>query len=144
MKRNLGLALAKMCQWTRILFLDDDISLSPEKVRSAARLLADYPVVGFQVKNFPVDSVMGHAKRLTGWEQDVFISGGSLLVDPQRLNGFFPSIYHADWFCVLTMFARELWPSAAKSSSCHILRSRAQCVQYWKSSGIFSAKDCSG
>jgi predicted nucleic acid-binding protein len=101
MKRNLGLALAKMCQWTRILFLDDDISLSPEKVRSAARLLADYPVVGFQVKNFPDNSVMGHAKRLTGWEQDVFISGGSLLVDPQRLNGFFPSIYHEDWFCVL-------------------------------------------
>ncbi len=101
-KRNLGLALAQMCGWTRILFLDDDIGhLSSEKVTNAASLLRKYPVVGFQVRNYPDNSVIGHAKRLAGWEQDVFISGGSLLVDPQRLNGFFPPIYHEDWFCVL-------------------------------------------
>jgi hypothetical protein len=102
MKRNLGLALAQMCQWKKILFLDDDITnLNPEKVMTAAGLLRDYPVVGFQVKTFPDNSVIGHAKRLVGWEQDVFISGGSLLVDSERLNGFFPPIYHEDWFCVL-------------------------------------------
>jgi hypothetical protein len=102
MKRNLGLALAQMCQWTRILFLDDDIKhLSPEKVIGAASLLREYPVVGFQVREFPDNSVIGHAMRLAGWKQDVFMSGGSLLVDPLRLNGFFPPIYHEDWFCVL-------------------------------------------
>jgi len=102
MKRNLGLALAQMCRWTRILFLDDDIKhLSPGKVIRAVSLLREYPVVGFQVRKFPDNSVIGHAKRLAGWEQDVFMSGGSLLVDPQRLNGFFPPIYHEDWFCVL-------------------------------------------
>ena len=101
-KRNLGLVLAQMRGWTRILFLDDDIRhLSSEKVAKAASLLVEYPVVGFQVRNYPDNSVIGHAKRLAGWEQDVFISGGSLLVDPQRLNGFFPPIYHEDWFCVL-------------------------------------------
>jgi len=101
-KRNLGLALAHMCGWTKILFLDDDIrQLSSEKVARAASLLREYPVVGFQVRNYPDNSVIGHAKRLAGWEQDVFISGGSLLVDPQRLNGFFPPTYHEDWFCVL-------------------------------------------
>jgi hypothetical protein len=101
-KRNLGLALAQMCQWHKILFLDDDImSLTPEKVIEAASLINEYPIVGFQVRKFPDNSVIGHAKRLAGWEQDVFISGGSMLVDPQRLNGFFPSIYHEDWFCIL-------------------------------------------
>jgi hypothetical protein len=101
-KRNLGLALAQMCGWTKILFLDDDIRhLSAEKVIKAASLLPDYPVVGFQVRNYPDNSVIGHAKRLAGWGQDVFISGGSLLVDPQRLNGFFPPVYHEDWFCSL-------------------------------------------
>ena len=101
-KRNLGLALARMCGWTKILFLDDDIRhLSSQKVTKAASLLREYPVVGFQVRNYPDNSVVGHAKRLAGWEQDVFISGGSLLVDPQHLNGFFPPIYHEDWFCVL-------------------------------------------
>lgn len=101
-KRNLGLALAQMCGWTKVLFLDDDITdLGPEKVIRAAGLLENYPAVGFQVTKFPDNSVIGHAKRLAGWEQDVFISGGSLLVDPRRLNGFFPPIYHEDWFCVL-------------------------------------------
>lgn len=101
MKRNLGLALAQMCQWQKILFLDDDIMfLTSEKVIEAAALVNEYPIVGFQVRKFPDNSVIGHAKRLVGWEQDVFISGGSMLVDPQRLNGFFPSIYHEDWFCI--------------------------------------------
>jgi hypothetical protein len=101
-KRNLGLAMAQLCGWTKILFLDDDIRyITSEKVIKAARLLDEYPVVGFQVRNYPDNSVVGHAKRLAGWNQDVFISGGSLLVDPQRLNGFFPPVYHEDWFCSL-------------------------------------------
>jgi hypothetical protein len=101
-KRNLGLAMAQLCGWTKILFLDDDIRhITSEKVIKAARLLEECPVVGFQVRNYPDNSVVGHAKRLAGWNQDVFISGGSLLVDPQRLNGFFPPVYHEDWFCSL-------------------------------------------
>ncbi len=101
-KRNLGLLLAQMCGWARILFLDDDIRhISAEKVTRAIMLVKDYPVVGFQVRNYPDNSVVGHAKRLAGWHQDVFISGGALLVDPRRLNGFFPPIYHEDWLCVL-------------------------------------------
>lgn len=101
-KRNLGLAMAQLCGWTKILFLDDDIRrLTSAMVIKAASLLDEYPVVGFQVRNYPDNAVVGHAKRLAGWNQDIFISGGSLLVDPQRLNGFFPPIYHEDWFCSL-------------------------------------------
>jgi hypothetical protein len=94
--------MAQLCGWTKILFLDDDIRhITSEKVIKAARLLDECPVVGLQVRNYPDNSVVGHAKRLAGWNQDVFISGGSLLVDPQRLNGFFPPVYHEDWFCSL-------------------------------------------
>jgi hypothetical protein len=39
--------------------------------------------------------------QVTGWKQERFISGGSLLVDPQRLNGFVPAIYHEDWLCIV-------------------------------------------
>lgn len=99
-KRNLGLLLAKLCGWTKILFLDDDIrQLSAREMIRAASLLEEYPIVSFQVRNFPDNSVIGHAKRLAGWQQDVFVSGGSLLVDPQRLDGFFPPVYHEDWLC---------------------------------------------
>jgi len=38
---------------------------------------------------------------MIGYDSKPFISGGSLLVDPQRLNGFFPAVYHEDWLCIL-------------------------------------------
>ncbi len=101
-KRNLGLLIGRACGWTRMLFLDDDIRrLNVAKLSSAAALLDRYPVVGFQVNKYPDASVVGHARRLTGRRQEPFISGGSLLVDPQRLNGFFPAIYHEDWLCII-------------------------------------------
>jgi hypothetical protein len=101
-KRNLGLLIGRMLGWTRIILLDDDIRrLSIEKLSAAAALLDEYPVVGLKVTKFPDASVVGHARRLTGRRQEPFISGGSLLVDPQRLNGFFPAIYHEDWLCIL-------------------------------------------
>ena len=101
-KRNLGLLIGRACGWTRMLFLDDDIrKVSGEKLRSAAELLDEYPVVGLQVTKYPDASVIGHAFRLTGNGQKPFISGGSLLVNPQRFNGFFPAVYHEDWLSLI-------------------------------------------
>ena len=101
-KRNLGLLIGRACKWTSMLFLDDDIRrINAEKLSSAAALLAGYPVVGLQVKKYPDASVVGHARRLTGHYNEPFISGGSLLVDPQRLHGFFPAVYHEDWLCLI-------------------------------------------
>jgi hypothetical protein len=101
-KRNLGLLIGRVCRWTRMLFLDDDIcKLNVPKLSAAAAMLDDYPVVGLQVKKYPDASVVGHARRLTGRRQEPFVSGGSLLVDPQRLNGYFAPVYHEDWLCVI-------------------------------------------
>ena len=101
-KRNLGLLLGRVCGWTRTLFLDDDIrKLNVPKLSAAAALLDDYPVVAFQVKKYPDASVVGHARRLTGRRQEPFVSGGSLLVNPQHLNGYFAPVYHEDWLCVI-------------------------------------------
>lgn len=101
-KRNLGLLIGRVCGWTRMLFLDDDIrKLNIAKLYSAAALLDHYPVVGFQVKKYPDASVVGHARRLAGRRQEPFVSGGSLLVNPQLLNGYFAPIYHEDWLCLI-------------------------------------------
>jgi hypothetical protein len=101
-KRNLGLLIGHMCGWTRMLFLDDDIrKLNVAKLSSAAALLDKYPVVGLQVQKYPDASVVGHARRLTGRRQEPFVSGGSLLTNPQRLNGYFAPVYHEDWLCVI-------------------------------------------
>jgi hypothetical protein len=101
-KRNLGLLIGRVCGWTRMLFLDDDIrKLHVAKLCSAAALMDDYPVVGLQVKKYPDASVVGHARRLAGRRQELFVSGGSLLVNPQLLNGYFAPVYHEDWLCVI-------------------------------------------
>jgi hypothetical protein len=101
-KRNLGQLLGRACGWTRMLFLDDDIcKLNVPKLSSAAALLDYYPVVGFQVKKYPDASVVGHARRLAGRRQVPFVSGGSLLVNPQLLKGYFAPVYHEDWLCVI-------------------------------------------
>jgi len=101
-KRNVGLLIGRACGWTRMLFLDDDIRrLNVAKLSSAAALLDKFPVVGLQVKKYPDASVVGHARRLTGRRQEPFVSGGSLLVNPQRLNGFFAPVYHEDWLCII-------------------------------------------
>ena len=105
-KRNLGLLIGRVCGWTRMLFLDDDIrKLNVAKLSSAAALLDDYPVVGLQVHKYPDASVVGHARRLTGRRQEPFVSGGSLLINPQSLNGYFAPLYHEDWLCVIN----HLW-----------------------------------
>jgi hypothetical protein len=101
-KRNLGVLIGRVCGWSRMLFLDDDIRrLNVAKLSSSAALLDDYPVVGLQVRKFPDASVVGHARRLTGRRQEPFVSGGSLLINPQVLNGYFAPVYHEDWLCVI-------------------------------------------
>jgi hypothetical protein len=101
-KRNLGLLIGRMCGWTRMLLLDDDIRrINIEKLSAAAALLDTYPVVGLQVNKYPDASVVGHARRLTGRMQVPFVSGGALLINPEQLNGFFPAIYHEDWLCII-------------------------------------------
>jgi len=101
-KRNLGLLIGRACGWSRVLFLDDDIRrLDVDKLSAASAGLGDYPVVGLQVGKHPDLSVIGHARRLTGDDQKPFISGGSLLLNPQRLNGFFPAVYHEDWLSII-------------------------------------------
>jgi hypothetical protein len=102
-KRNLGLLIGRMCGWTRMLFLDDDIRmLNAGKLNAAATLLDEYPIVGLQVNRYPDSSVVGHARRLIERKQRPFISGGSLLVNPQAVQGYFPPVYHEDWLWVMS------------------------------------------
>lgn len=97
-KRNLGLILAQMLGWRRIFFLDDDIrDVSPAAVYSTVSLLGSYPTAGMRVADYPDNSVVCHAHRATGGEQDVFVTGAALAVDSQQNSGFFPDMYNEDW-----------------------------------------------
>lgn len=98
LKRNLGLLVAHLARWRRILFLDDDIrDVSPRTVRTAVSDLRTGRATGMVATDFPDNSVVCHAARLAGAPQDVFVSGSALAVDTTEIDSFFPDVYNEDW-----------------------------------------------
>jgi hypothetical protein len=107
-KRNLGLLLARLHGWNKIAFVDDDVTDTGDLGRLAA-YLEQHQVAGMQVRRYPDNSVVCHARRLAGFGQDVFVTGAVLGVHCNSLPlSFFPDIYNEDWF----FFAKE---AAARS-----------------------------
>lgn len=98
MKRNIGLVLAKMLGWRRVFFLDDDIrDIAYPDLQATVGMLGSFPAVGMWVTDFPDNSIVCHANRVTEGPQDVFVSGAALAVDCDASIGFFPDIYNEDW-----------------------------------------------
>jgi hypothetical protein len=99
-KRNLGLVLARMLGWQRLMFLDDDIyDITKQDVDALAAGLTDHHVSVLIPDEFPDNSVVCHAHRLSGGEQGKFASSGGMGVRCDRDDlAFFPNIYNEDWF----------------------------------------------
>jgi hypothetical protein len=97
-KRNIGLILARMLKWQRIFFLDDDIrDVTYHNLQNTVNMLGSYSAAGLWITEFPDNSIVCHANRMTGEEQDVFVSGAALAVNCEAPLGFFPDIYNEDW-----------------------------------------------
>jgi hypothetical protein len=97
-KRNIGLVLARMLKWRRILFLDDDIrDIASPDLQTTVDMLGSFSAAGLRVTDFPDNSIVCHANRMTAGFQDVFVSGAVLAVDTAADIGFFPDIYNEDW-----------------------------------------------
>jgi hypothetical protein len=115
-KRNIGLLLARMCGWSKILFVDDDIFQI--RTRDIARLIGyldRHPVAGMMSREFPDNSVVCHARRLAGLGQDVFVSGAVLGVNTQHAAlSFFPNIYNEDWFFFAQYAAERALPKVGE------------------------------
>jgi len=94
--------LSYMLDWSRILFLDDDMTgLDADDVREASGLLDIYNAVGLRNVGYPDNSVVCHAYRDAGGQQRTFVGGGALAVDLKRNRSFFPDIFNEDWFFLL-------------------------------------------
>jgi hypothetical protein len=102
-KRNIGLLLARLHGWNKIVFVDDDVTLSrTDNVTRLAGQLDRYQVAGMIVRDYPDNSVVCHARRDAGLPQDVFLTGAVLGVHCNNLPlSFFPDIYNEDWFLLV-------------------------------------------
>jgi hypothetical protein len=101
MKRNIGLVLARLLGWERLMFLDDDIyGVSQRHVTELAAALDSHSVSALiPNRGFPDNSVVCHARRLGGKPQDVFASASGIGVRCDRSDlAFFPNVYNEDWF----------------------------------------------
>lgn len=126
LKRNLGIMLSRMANWSCVLFLDDDIvfpddgdapgrraeeqapadqekavKAAAENVRRAVGLLETHNAVALQVGGFPDHSVVCHAYLSSGGDQEAFVGGGAMVLAVRRSRSFFPDIYNDDWFFLL-------------------------------------------
>jgi hypothetical protein len=116
-KRNLGLVIARMCGWERLMFLDDDIrDVSNTHVAALAAGLDDHNVSVLIPDEYPDNSVACHANRLSGREQGKYASAGGMGVRCDGKLSFFPNIYNEDWF----FFSQE----AAERTIAEVGRSR--------------------
>jgi hypothetical protein len=106
-KRNVGLLLARMQGWRKIVFVDDDITLSGQDVHRLAYQLESHQIVGMACRDFPDNSVFCHARRLARLPQDVFVTGAVLGVNCDDVLPFFPDIYNEDWFFFAEAAARH-------------------------------------
>jgi hypothetical protein len=98
-KRNIGLMLARQRGWSKVVFVDDDITLYASDIERIARQLDRSPIAGMQCNAYPDNSVVCHARRLAKLPQDVFVSGAVLGVDTAQPDlAFFPDVYNEDWF----------------------------------------------
>ena len=70
--------------------------------------LETHPIAGMVCRRFADNSVVCHARRLAGFDQDVFVSGAVLGVNCSYLPlPFFPDIYNEDWFFFAEAAARQ-------------------------------------
>ena len=128
MKRNIGLVLAKMLGWRRIFFLDDDIrDITYPDLQRTVDMLGSFSAAGMWVTEFPDNSIVCHANRVTGGSQDVFVSGAALAVDCESDIGFFPDIYNEDWLFFFDAASKGRARKLIPESHATVLLSVRQC-----------------
>ncbi len=120
-KRNVGLILARLMGWQRVLLLNDDVrGVGRLELDRTAGLLHDpyraYSAAGWAFPSFPDNSVVCHGRRLGGAFQDTFISDAMLGLRCLDALPFFPAVYNEDWLFLLPLilsgqlaYVGDLW-----------------------------------
>lgn len=121
LKRNLAIAVARMCGWSRILFMDDDVrGFGMPQLRVLEDVLAcrqNAPAaVAWAFEDFPDNSVVCHANRRAGAPQDTFAGGGALAVRVDVSVPHFPLLYNEDWLFMLPLLWQQ--PSGLVLAGC--------------------------
>lgn len=96
--RNFALDYAKINNYNKVLFCDDDITVEkPQDYDYGFKILKDN-FVSYNLSGMKDDSIIGHiATSLNVVDDDKFLSGGFLYFEPQKIKHRFLNIYNEDW-----------------------------------------------
>jgi len=115
-KRNVGLLLGRLQGWNKVIFIDDDITVSRTDIARLSDQLDTHQIAGMVCRKHPDNSVFCHARRLAKLPQDVFVTGAVLGVNTSDLPlQFFPDIYNEDWFFFAETAARHRLTNAGEA-----------------------------
>jgi len=83
--------------------LDDEIrDLTPSAVPWVVALISHFQAAAFDTSYYPDNSMACHGYRLIGDKQRIFPGGSALVVDVERCDTLFPTIYNGDWLFLFT------------------------------------------
>jgi hypothetical protein len=108
--RNVGLLVARLTGWRRVLFLDDDMrDVDLERLARGGRRLipGGLSAAGWVAQWYPDNSVVCHANRLAGNPQGTFIGAGALVVAVNESTPHFPVTYNEDWFFLFPLLVEQ-------------------------------------
>jgi hypothetical protein len=115
-KRNVGLLLGRLRGWSKVIFVDDDITVSRTDIARISAQLDTHQIAGMVCRKHADNSVFCHARRLAKLPQDVFVTGAVLGVNCSDLPlQFFPDIYNEDWFFFAETAARHRLTKAGEA-----------------------------
>ncbi|WP_037070320.1 MBL fold metallo-hydrolase, partial [Pseudonocardia acaciae] len=109
-KRNIGLLLAKMLDWKKIVFLDDDIVVHPDQLDALGAALDRESVAGLSVTYSRDYSVSGRILRRYEVRSDLEFfnfSGGAMGVAVDADHGFFAEVGGEDILFALDAYHRH-------------------------------------
>jgi len=96
--RNFALVHAVTNRFEKIIYMDDDISVTEHRLLKELFSLIDaYLFAGAEISGMIDDSIMGHIATDLDIFNDRMLSGGFLAFNPKSVNHFFLNIYNEDW-----------------------------------------------
>ncbi|WP_291131709.1 hypothetical protein [Flavobacterium sp. UBA7682] len=96
--RNFALDYAKTNNYNKVLFCDDDITVDKQQDYDYGFEILTDNFVSYNIEGMKDDSIIGHIQSsLNILDDDKFLSGGFLYLEPQKIKHKFLNIYNEDW-----------------------------------------------
>lgn len=99
--RNFAMLYARHYKFSRILFMDDDITIDNQDVITSILLeLNHYKLVGAEITGLVDDSILGHIATAMNIHDVRTLSGGFMAFNPLVTTNYFLNNYNEDWIWI--------------------------------------------